>query len=65
MASKWIVRGGAGQVAEVCAAPNEGIFALEDPGSRRVKRLAVVSDAVGGGGVLLAVVPCASVELDK
>jgi len=65
LASKWIERGGAGQVAEVLAAPNEGIVALKDPGLRRVRRLSVVSDAVGGGSVLLAVVPGTSVELDK
>jgi len=65
LASKWIERGGAEQVAEVLAAPSEGIDALKDPGLRRVRRLAVVSDAIGGGGVPLAVVPGASVELDK
>jgi len=43
LASKWIERGGAEQVAEVLAAPSEGIDALKDPGLRRVRRLAVVS----------------------
>jgi len=49
----------------VLAAPSEGIDALKDPGLRRLRRLTVVLDAIGGGGVPLAVVPGASVELDK